>query len=67
MPEEINRLITDQLSDILLTPSRDANENLRREGIGDAKVHLVGNIMIDTLVHLLPTADRRFADLAYGA
>ena len=64
MPEEINRLITDQLSDILLTPSQDANENLRREGIGDGKVHLVGNIMIDTLVHLLPTADRRFADLA---
>jgi UDP-N-acetylglucosamine 2-epimerase (non-hydrolysing) len=54
MPEEINRLVTDQLSDLLFTPSADADENLRREGIAPAKIHLVGNVMIDTLVRLLP-------------
>ena len=64
MPEEINRLITDQLADVLLTPSIDGNENLQREGIAASKVHLVGNIMIDTLVHLLPVAEERFATLA---
>ena len=64
MPEEINRLITDQLADVLLTPSEDGNENLRHEGIPHSKVHLVGNIMIDTLVHLLPVARQRFITLA---
>ena len=56
MPEEINRLVTNQLSDLLFTPSRDGNENLGREGISPEKIHLVGNVMIDTLVQLLPTA-----------
>lgn len=56
MPEEINRIVTDQLADVLLTPSTDADENLRREGIATEKIHLVGNIMIDTLVRLLPLA-----------
>jgi len=56
MPEEINRLVTDQLSDLLFTPSRDGNENLGREGISPEKIHLVGNVMIDTLVQLLSTA-----------
>jgi UDP-N-acetylglucosamine 2-epimerase (non-hydrolysing) len=54
MPEEINRLITDQLSDLLFTPSADADENLRQEGISPDKIHCVGNVMIDTLVRLLP-------------
>lgn len=54
MPEEINRLITDQLSDLLFTPSADADENLRQEGIPQEKIHRVGNVMIDTLVRLLP-------------
>ena len=54
MPEEINRLITDQLSDLLFTPSPDGDENLAREGIAREKIHLVGNVMIDTLVRLLP-------------
>ncbi|MBZ5598747.1 MAG: UDP-N-acetylglucosamine 2-epimerase (non-hydrolyzing) [Acidobacteriia bacterium] len=54
MPEEINRLVTDQLSDLLFTPSADADENLQREGINPGKIHLVGNVMIDTLVRLLP-------------
>jgi len=54
MPEEINRILTDHLSDLLFTPSKDADQNLKREGIAGNKVHLVGNVMIDTLVHLLP-------------
>ncbi|MBU4526251.1 MAG: UDP-N-acetylglucosamine 2-epimerase (non-hydrolyzing) [Desulfomicrobium sp.] len=49
MPEEINRLVTDRLSDLLLTPDRLSSENLRREGVPDEKVGFVGNIMIDTL------------------
>jgi len=57
MPEEINRLVTDQLSDLLFTPSEDGNENLLREGIDPAKIHLVGNVMIDTLIRLLPKAE----------
>ncbi len=55
MPEEINRLIADQLSDLLFTPSADGDENLCREGIAAHKIHRVGNVMIDTLVRLLPT------------
>jgi len=48
MPEEINRLVTDAISDLLLTPSADADENLRREGIPRDKIERVGNIMIDS-------------------
>lgn len=57
MPEEINRLMTDQIADLLFTPSRDGDENLVREGIAKEKIHLVGNVMIDTLVRLLPEAE----------
>ena len=49
MPEEINRVLTDQISDILFTTEREAEENLRREGIESERVHFVGNVMIDTL------------------
>lgn len=56
MPEEINRLVTDALADLLLTPSLDANENLRKEGVADSKIRLVGNIMIDALVENLEQA-----------
>jgi UDP-N-acetylglucosamine 2-epimerase (non-hydrolysing) len=56
MPEELNRILTDQLSDFCLTPSRDADENLRREGIANGRVHFVGNIMIDSLLHSLERA-----------
>jgi len=59
MPEEVNRLLTDQLSDLLFTPSEDGNDNLKREGIDPAKVHLVGNVMIDTLIRMLPKAVER--------
>jgi UDP-N-acetylglucosamine 2-epimerase (non-hydrolysing) len=53
MPEEINRLVTDAISDLLLTPSEDANENLRREGVPESKIRLVGNIMMDSaLAHV---------------
>ena len=60
MPEEINRLITDQVSDLLFTPSADADENLSREGVAAEKTYLVGNVMIDTLVRLLPEAQSRW-------
>lgn len=56
MPEEINRLVTDQLSDLLFTPSSDADENLQQEGIPLGKIHRVGNVMIDTLVRMLPAS-----------
>ncbi len=49
MPEEINRLVADRLSDLLLTPDRISNENLRKEGVAEEKIKFVGNIMIDTL------------------
>ena len=58
MPEEINRLLTDQLADLLFTPSKDGDDNLIKEGISENKIHLVGNVMIDTLVKLLPKAKK---------
>lgn len=56
MPEEINRVVTDLLADLLFTPSPDADENLRKEGIPDSKIRCVGNIMIDALVANLSRA-----------
>ena len=56
MPEEINRLLTDQIADLLFTPSADGDANLAREGVASDKVHLVGNVMIDTLIRLRPQA-----------
>jgi UDP-N-acetylglucosamine 2-epimerase (non-hydrolysing) len=53
MPEEMNRIVVDQLADLLLTPSPDANENLRREGIAEERIVEVGNVMIDSLVATL--------------
>ena len=50
MPEELNRMLTDAISDVLLTPSADADENLAREGIPSGRIHRVGNVMIDTLL-----------------
>jgi UDP-N-acetylglucosamine 2-epimerase (non-hydrolysing) len=58
MPEEINRLLTDQIADLLFTPSPDGDANLRREGVPPARIRPVGNCMIDTLVRLLPQAVR---------
>jgi UDP-N-acetylglucosamine 2-epimerase (non-hydrolysing) len=56
MPEEINRLLTDQLADLLFTPSADAGENLRAEGIPAERIRFVGNVMIDSLLKHLPRA-----------
>ena len=56
MPEEINRVVTDRLSDLLFLPSRDAAENLEAEGIAAERMHFVGNVMIDTLCWALPQA-----------
>src|SRR5271167_745891 len=56
MPEEINRVVTDQIADLLFTPSGDGDVNLGNEGIGPEKIYLVGNVMIDSLVRLLPAA-----------
>lgn len=53
MPEEINRILTDQIADLCLTPSRDADENLKAEGIPADRIVFVGNVMIDTLLHTL--------------
>jgi UDP-N-acetylglucosamine 2-epimerase (non-hydrolysing) len=57
MPEELNRLVTDTLADLLWTPSRDADDNLRREGIADARISRVGNIMIDSFELVRPAVE----------
>ena len=62
MPEEINRLVTDQLADMLFTPSEDGDDNLLREGIPEEKIFRVGNVMIDSLVRLLPMAQKTKID-----
>ena len=49
MPEEVNRLVTDSISDLLLTPDLLSSNNLKKEGVSKEKIHFVGNIMIDTL------------------
>jgi UDP-N-acetylglucosamine 2-epimerase (non-hydrolysing) len=56
MPEEINRVLTDQLSDLLFTTETSAKDNLLREGIDANRIHFVGNVMIDSLLHALPHA-----------
>lgn len=56
MPEEINRLVTDRLANLLLTPSRDADAQLRAEGEPDSEIAFVGNVMIDSLFYALPAA-----------
>jgi UDP-N-acetylglucosamine 2-epimerase (non-hydrolysing) len=59
MPEEINRVVTDAVSDLLFTPSRDADQNLIREGIQPQRIHFVGNVMIDCLLAQLPKTENR--------
>ncbi|MBX6332598.1 MAG: UDP-N-acetylglucosamine 2-epimerase (non-hydrolyzing) [Gemmatimonadaceae bacterium] len=56
MPEEINRIVTDRLASLLLTPSRDADATLRAEGEPEEEIVFVGNVMIDSLFHALPRA-----------
>jgi len=50
MPEEVNRVVTDRVSDFLFAPSADAVDNLRAEGYDAARIHLVGNVMVDSLL-----------------
>jgi UDP-N-acetylglucosamine 2-epimerase (non-hydrolysing) len=66
MPEEINRIVTDSLADILWTPSSDADENLIKEGISPTKIDRVGNIMIDSLEMLRGKIEKRRAYEKYG-
>jgi UDP-N-acetylglucosamine 2-epimerase (non-hydrolysing) len=66
MPEEINRLVTDQVSDLLFATSADAVDNLLAEGVAREKIHLVGNPMIDTLRRHLPAARARGAVERFG-
>ena len=66
MPEEINRLVTDQLADLLLAPSMDGVDNLRAEGVPASKIHFVGNIMIDALRAALPSVEKRNVPAIYG-
>lgn len=63
MPEELNRLMTDQIADLLLTPSVDGDENLKREGVSAERIHCVGNVMIDTLIRLRSQAQTLWATL----
>ncbi len=69
MPEEVNRVITDRVADYLFAPSADATENLRAEGYRDDQIHLVGNVMVDTLLSNLGRAKERsiVEDLGLGA
>jgi len=66
MPEEINRIVTDALADLLWTPSPDGDENLLREGIAQHKIQFVGNIMIDSLEMLRSRIEREEACVQYG-
>ena len=62
MPEEINRVVTDHLSDVLFAHCEDAVTNLRREGIPEQRIHFVGNVMIDSLICFLPFAKQHNID-----
>ncbi len=66
MPEEVNRVVTDRVSDLLLAPSTDAVDNLRAEGYRDDQIHLVGNVMIDTLLANRDRAEHRAVWERYG-
>jgi UDP-N-acetylglucosamine 2-epimerase (non-hydrolysing) len=66
MPEEINRVVTDAISDILFTTSRDADENLVREGISREKIFFVGNVIIDTLIKHRNRAERLHTPVRFG-
>jgi UDP-N-acetylglucosamine 2-epimerase (non-hydrolysing) len=66
MPEEVNRVVTDRVSDYLLAPSPDAVDNLLAEGYRDDQVHLVGNVMVDSLLANVDRATRRATPAALG-
>lgn len=66
MPEEINRLLTDAISDYLFVTEQSGLDNLKNEGVTDSKVFFTGNVMIDSLIHYLPKADKSDALNCYG-
>ena len=66
MPEEVNRILTDSIADLLFTPSQDADENLFAEGVARERVELVGNIMIDSLVNAIEKARNRAKYTEFG-
>ena len=66
MPEEINRVVTDAIADLLFVSEPAGEENLRREGVPEHKIKYVGNVMIDTLVDQLPAADRLDINAMFG-
>ena len=66
MPEEINRILTDQVSSLLFIHSPEARDNLVREGVDDARIHAVGNTMIDTLVAMMPRIEDLDAPARHG-
>lgn len=66
MPEEINRLVTDAIADVLWTPSSDADQNLRREGVAAERIDRVGNIMIDSYELLRAQIERAGTRQAFG-
>lgn len=66
MPEEINRVVTDAISDVLLVTEESGRRNLLGEGIEPSKIHMVGNLMIDTLYHELPHARKLRLPERYG-
>jgi UDP-N-acetylglucosamine 2-epimerase (non-hydrolysing) len=66
MPEELNRILTDQLADLCLTPSRDGDDNLRAEGIESQRIVFVGNVMVDTLLHLKDRASATRSPEKFG-
>ena len=66
MPEEINRILTDQISDLLFTTEESAARNLEREGVCEKRIHFTGNTMIDTLARMLPEIERTDAPRSLG-
>jgi len=66
MPEEINRILTDALSDLLFVTEQSGLDNLEREGVASEKIHLVGNVMIDTLISHLDKAHQSAAKARFG-
>ncbi len=58
MPEEVNRVLTDEISDFLFVTEKSGLENLKHEGVDDSKVFFTGNVMIDSLVHFMPVIDK---------
>src|SRR5690606_3486939 len=57
MPEEINRIVTDRISSLLFCPSQTAVDNLKKEGLAEHKLHVVGDVMYDSIVYFKSTAN----------